>query len=189
MSSPHFPTRILLICAALAAVHALLHLATVPLLTALAPLSPPLYGLLAGVHSLVPFLARRVTATLGTATITAGIASVFVSATSPSGLLVAIPLMIAGVTIDAVVGRSDRAGPSRRSEIRYMLAAVVAGTLLFAVSLSVFSPEHLTPLLITSTLATRLVGELTAATVSMLLARALRRAGIGGLRRPPDAPQ
>ena len=176
-------TRVLLVCAALAAVHVLLHLATVGVLTVLAPLSPPLYGLAAGLHSILPFLARRLTATPGTATITAGVASVFISATSPSGAILIVPLLLAGATIDLVVWRADRHGSTRSSEARYLIAAVVAGTVLFAVSLSVFSPEHLTPLLIVGTLICRILGELAAAIISLIIARALRRAGVGRSRR------
>jgi hypothetical protein len=176
-------TRVLLTCAALAAVHVLLHLATVGILTVLAPLSPPLYGLAAGLHSIMPFLARRLTAVPGTAIITAGVASAFISATSPSGAILVIPLLLAGASIDLVVWRSDRDGSTRRSEARFLLAAVTAGLALFAISLFVFSPEHLTPLLVTGTLACRILGELGAAIVSQVIARALRRAGVGSLRR------
>jgi hypothetical protein len=165
------------VCATLAAVHLLAHLATVPLLTLLAPLSPPLYGLVAALHSVMPFLARRLTGVPGTALLTAGIAAVFVAATNVAGAIVAVPLLLAGAIIDLVVWRSD--ADSRRGEIRYYAAAIVAGAALFAVSLSVFSPEHLTPVLLAATLATRIVGELLAAALSRALAVALIRAGVG----------
>ncbi|MFS0853395.1 hypothetical protein [Microbacterium sp. 179-I 3D4 NHS] len=181
MAFPHirdrWSTRVLLICAALAAVHLLAHLATVPLLTLLAPLSPPLYGLVAGVHSILPFLARRLTGVPGTALVTASIASVFVAATNAAGAIVVVPLVLAGALIDLVVWRAD--GSSRRVELRYAAAAVVSGAALFAISLSVFSPEHLTPLLVIGTLAGRIAGELVAAGLSRLLAAALARAGVG----------
>ncbi|MGM1016995.1 MAG: hypothetical protein ACQEW8_05600 [Actinomycetota bacterium] len=183
-SGPRLSTRVLLLCGAFAAVHMLLHLATVPVLTVLAPFSPPAYGLVAGVHGLMPFLARRFTATPGTATITAGIAGVFVALASPSGFLVLVPLLVAGIVIDAVVWRVDHGGrASRRVTVRYLLAAVLAGTALFAVSLSVFSPEHLTPLLLVSTLGARIAGELIAVTLAGVLVRALERAGV---RRPGE---
>lgn len=182
---PRVTTRVLLVCGALAAVHVLLHLATVTLLTALAPFSPPLYGLAAGVHSLMPFLARRLTATPGTATLTAAVAGVFVATSNGSGIIALIPLLVAGVVIDLVVRRVDVGGeetPSRQARIavRYLVAAVSAGTALFAISLSVFSPHHLTPLLIGGTLVARVAGEIAAALLSGVLARALRRAGIRG---------
>jgi hypothetical protein len=136
----------------------------------------------------MPFLARRVTGTPGSATITAGIASVFVAATSPSGLIVVIPLLVAGITIDLVVGRTRLAIRPRRAEARYFVAAGVAGTLLFAISLAVFSPEHLTGALVIGTLIARVVGELAVAFLTMLLARALRRAGAGRGMEPTTRP-
>lgn len=181
-SGPRLSTRVLLLCGAFAAVHMLLHLATVPALTLLAPFSPPLYGLVAGIHSVMPFLARRFTATPGTATITAGIAGVFVAIVSPLGFLVLVPLLVAGIVIDAVVSRVDRSGRvSPRVTVRYLLAAVLAGAALFAVSLSVFSPEHLTPFLLIATLGARVTGELFAVTLAGALVRALDRTGV---RRP-----
>lgn len=147
------PTRVLLTCAAIAIVHILIRLATVPLFTVLAPLSPPLYGFVIGLHSLMPFLARRLTRTPGTATLTAGVAGLFTLATSPLGIIVAVPVLLAGVVIDIVVGRVDRDGrQDARVEARYLIAAVVTGCVLFAVALSVFSPEHLTPTILLLTL-------------------------------------
>lgn len=177
--SPHrrLSTRVLLICAALAAVHLLLHIATVPLLTALAPLAPPLYAFVAGLHSLMPFLARRLTDVPGAALLTGGIAAVFVSMTSPSGLIVAVPLLVAGAAIDVVVWRSR--GTSRPVRRRYLLAAVCVGTALTALSLVVFSPAHLTPPIVLGTLAGRIIGEVLVAALSGLLATALHRAGVG----------
>lgn len=168
-------TRVLLVCGALGAVHLLLHLATVPLLTALAPLSPPLYGLLAGVHSVMPFLARRLTGVPGTAVLTSAIAALFVIMSNGSGLIGGIPVVLAGAVIDLVVWRSN----GRRAEKRYLLAAAVVGTVLFALSLSVFSPAHLTPLLIAGTWVGRVVGEIAAMLLAKAAASALRRAGVG----------
>lgn len=167
----------LLICGALAAVHLLLHLATAPALTALAPLAPPVYAVVAGVHSVVPFLARRVTDAPGTAVLTGGLAAVFVSVTNGSGVIAVVPLLLAGAVIDLVVWRS--AGTGRRAEARYLLAAVCAGGALFAVSLAVFSPAHLTPPILLGAFAGRVVGELLACLLSAAVATALRRAGVG----------
>lgn len=174
-------TRVLLICGALAAVHLLLHFATLPALTALAPVSPPIYALIAGVHSLMPFLARRLTGAPGSAVLTSAIAALFVVVTNGAGLIAAVPVVLAGAVIDLVVWRST--GSGRRSQMRYLLAAVAAGAALFAVSLAVFSPEHLTPVLLFATLAARVLGEVIAALLSGLLASALTRAGVGrGIR-------
>lgn len=188
MSSPlprrRLSTRVLLIYGALAAVHLLLHFVTLPALTALAPISPPIYGLVAGVHSLMPFLARRLTGVPGSAVLTSAIAALFVVVTNGAGLIAAVPVVLAGAVIDLVVWRSSDSG--RRSQIRYLLAAVVAGAALFAVSLAVFSPEHLTPGVLFATLAARVLGEVIAALLSGLLASALMRAGVGRSIRSGD---
>lgn len=177
-------TRVLLVCGALAAVHLLLHLATVPLLTSLAPFSPPLYAIVAGVHSIVPFLARRLTGVSGSAVLTSAIAALFIVVTNGSGLIGAIPVVLAGAVIDLVLWRT--AGTGRRVEIRYLLAALAAGSVLFVVSLSVFSPEHLTPVLIGATWAGRVVGEIAAALLAAAAASALMRAGVGRTLRTDD---
>lgn len=169
----------LLVCGALAAVHLSVHLLTVPLLTLLAPLSPPLYGLAAGLHSVTPFIARRLTQVRGSAIVTSGMAALFVAATNPSGIIVVVPLLIAGAVIDLVLWPAPRRGARAPREVRYVGAGITAGVLLFAVSLSVFSPEHLTPTLITLTLICRVVGEIGAAVLSRLIVSALRRAGVG----------
>lgn len=174
------PTVALLVCGALASVHVLLHLGTVGVLTFLAPVSPPLYGLVAGLHAVMPFLARRLTRLPGSATVTAVLAGVIVALSSSSGLLVLVPLVLTGVVIDAVVWTSDRENvPGWRAETRYFLAGALSGSVLFLVSLAVFSAEHLTLVLEIATLVTRILGEVGAAAISGLLARALRRAGVG----------
>lgn len=177
------PTRVLLVCAALAGAHTVIHLAILPMLSALAPLSPPLYALVAAFHSLMPFLGRRLTGVRGAATLTSGIAAVFVAATSGLGVIAMIPLLISGIIIDAVVGASGAAGP--RAERRFAIAAVTVAAVLWAVSLTVFSPEHLTAAILAGTLVARVVGELVVVVLSRGLASALNRAGVGlTLRRP-----
>ncbi|UPL14212.1 hypothetical protein [Microbacterium galbinum] len=177
-------TRVLLICGALAAVHLLIHLATAPLLTALAPLAPPLYALVAGVHSLLPFLARRLTDVPGTAVLTSAIAAVFIAVANTAGVIVIFPLVLAGAVIDLVVWRTR--GTGARVRRRYLLAAVCAGTALFGVSVVVFSPEHLSPAILLGSFLGRIVGELLASELSGALASALHRAGVG--RNRTEAP-
>ncbi|MFJ4254079.1 hypothetical protein [Microbacterium sp. NPDC090003] len=170
-------TRVLLICGALAAVHLLIHFATAPLLTALAPLAPPLYALVAGVHSLLPFLARRVTDVPGTAVLTSAIAAVFIAVANTAGVIVIVPLVLAGAIIDLVVWRTrGTAAPARR---RYLLAAACAGTVLFGVSVVVFSPEHLSLGILLGSFLGRIAGEVLASEISGALASALHRAGVG----------
>ncbi|KZE89426.1 hypothetical protein [Microbacterium sp. TNHR37B] len=176
------PTRVLLICAALAGIHAVLHLLTLPLLSVLAPAAPPAYALVASLHSLMPFLARRVTRVPGTALITSAIAAVFVAATSSLGLIALIPLVLTGVVIDAVIWTSDTDGVRR--ETRFVVAGVSAGIALWAVSLTVFSPDHLTAAMLVATLAARVAGELAVVALSRAVAAALARAGVGRARAP-----
>lgn len=176
------PTRVLLVCATLAALHAIVQLTTLPVTGALAAAAPPAYALVASLHSLMPFLARRLTGVRGSATLTSGIAGVFVAAGSSIGVIALIPLLLTGAVIDTVVWNSDAEG--RRSEPRYLMAAVVAGIVLWAVSLVVFSPDHLTPTIIGGVLLGRIVGELVIVTLSRALASALGRAGVGRTLRP-----
>lgn len=179
------PTRVLLACAALAGIHTLIHLAVLPLLSVLAPAAPPLYALLASVHSLMPFLARRLTGARGSATLTSGIAAVFVVATSSLGVLAIVPLLLTGAVIDLTLWSRDSAGG--RSEVHYIIAGAAVGVTLWAVSLLVFSPEHLTPAIIVGTALARLVGELAIVWCSRVLAAALGRAGVGRTLRHPHA--
>jgi hypothetical protein len=83
-------------------------------------------------------------------------------------------LLVAGTVIDLTMwaGRRDRGSA-------YCVAALLAGTVLFALSLAVFSPEHLTPVLVLGTWVARVVRELVAAAISAALALALGRAGVG----------
>jgi hypothetical protein len=178
------PTRVLLTCAALAGVHAVIHLVTLPLLSVLAPTAPPVYAVVASLHSLMPFLARRLTRVAGTAVITSGIAAVFVAVTSSLGVIALVPLVLTGVVIDAVVGNSDT--DRLRHEARFVVAGVAAGVALWAVSLTVFSPDHLTAAMVAVTLAARVAGELAVVALSRAIAAALARAGVGRARKPQD---
>lgn len=177
-------TRVLLMCAALAGAHALLHFATLPLLTTLAPVAPPAYALVAGAHSVMAFLARRVTGAPGSAIVTSAIAALLVAPTSTSGLIAAAPVLLAGCVIDLALGFA----PSRRrpTEQRYFVAGALTGLALFGISLAVFSPEHLSPPIIVGAGIGRLVGEALAVILSRLIARGLLRAGVGRALRPED---
>lgn len=175
-----------MICAALGAVQVVVFLSLSALTPSLAATFPPAYAVVAGVHSVMLFLARRLTGVTGAATITALITGLLVFAFSVLGPLVLIPLLAAGLTFDAALALSARrstrggrdAAESRTPEWHYVLAATAAGAVLFFVSLPVFSAEHLTAPLLIATFAGRLVGEVGAALVAGLLARALERAGV-----------
>lgn len=170
------PTRALLVSAAFAALQTLVFFAVVPLTTMLAASAPPAYALAAGIHSLMPFLARLVTGVPGTATITAAITGLLTAAVSPIGPLAAVPMVTAAVVFDAAM--PWRTGRGRSSRWRVVVAASAAGTALFAVSLPVFSSEHLVAPILVATLVCRIVGEAAAAAVALALTAMLSRAGV-----------
>lgn len=160
--------------AAFAALQALLFFAVVPVTTMLAAAAPPAYAFVAGVHSLMPFLARLVTGVPGTATITAVITGLLTAALSPIGPLAAVPMVIAGAVFDAVM-------PWRTNRVRLrrvLVAAVAAGVALFIVSLPVFSSEHLVAPILLATLLCRVLGEAAAAVVAFVVTAMLARAGV-----------
>ena len=170
------PTRALLVAAALAALQTLLFLAVVPVTTVLAAAAPPAYAVVAGIHSLMPFLARLITAVPGTATITAGITGLLTAALSPIGPLAAVPMLTAALVFDLAMPWLSR---GRVVALwRILVAASAAAVALFAVSLPVFSSEHLVFPVLAATLIGRVVGEALAATAAWGIARLLSRAGL-----------
>lgn len=168
-------TRELLTCAALAAVQVLAFALLSPLMAALAPASPPLYALAAGIHSVMPFLARLLTATPGTATLTGLFTGLLATAFTPIGPLVIAPMVVAGLAFDLVL--PWRRGP-QPPLWRMALAAATAGAALFLVSLPVFSAEHLTVPVLAATLLGRVAGEVGAAACAVALRLALGRRGV-----------
>lgn len=178
------PTRALLVAGAFAALQTLLFLAVVPVTTLLAATAPPAYALVAGIHSLMPFLARLVTAVPGTATVTAVIAGLLTAALSPIGPLSAVPMVTAAAVFDAVM--PWRARRRRPPLWRVLLAAAAAGVALFVVSLPVFSSEHLVAPILIATLACRIIGDAAAAAAALAFTAMLSRAGV--LRSGPSVP-
>lgn len=175
----------LLTCAALAVAQSLLLIACLPALGVLAPASPPLYAVAAGVYTIMPFLARRATEAFGSATITAAMAGVMVAAVSPIGFVAAALMVVPSVIVDMTVSIMAPSGVSaRRRESAYLVAAVAAAAVLFAVSLLAFSAEHLVPVVMIGALVGRVVGEVAMAVLSRLLFVRLRRAGVLGEPRP-----
>jgi hypothetical protein len=168
---------VLLVCGSFAAVQVLVFLLVVPVTTAAAVAAPPLYALIAGVHSLMPFLARLVTGVRGTALITAALTGVIVSAVTALGPLIILPMAVAGAIFDAVLWREP--GHARRPQVaRTLVAASAAASGLFLVSLPVFSAEHLTPWILILTLAGRLAGEICAALLALVITRRLALTGV-----------
>ncbi len=178
------PTRALLVAGAFAALQTLLFLAVVPLTTMLVVTAPPAYALIAGVHSLMPFLARLVTAVAGTAIVTAVITGLLTAAVSPVGPLAAVPMVTAAVVFDALMPWRTRRRPQWW---RVLLAAAVAGVALFVVSLPVFSSEHLSAPILIATLVGRLLGEVAAAAAALAFTAMLSRAGV--VRRGTPSPR
>lgn len=163
----------LLICAALAAVQAVASLGVSPVTPAIATAAPPLYALVAAVHSVMPFLARILTRAPWSATLTAGVAGALVWPFSPIGPLFIVALVTGAAAFDvALLG-------SRSAAWRRLIpAAAFAGVSLFVVSLPVFSPDHLTPVVLTATLLGRLGGEWIALALAGGLASGLSRSGV-----------
>ncbi|MDP3952578.1 hypothetical protein [Microbacterium sp.] len=168
-------TRTLLICAALAALQTLIYVVVAPMTPVLAAAMPPLYALVAGVHSFMPFLARLLTRTLWTATITAAVAGVLVWPFSAIGPLVLVTFLAGSAAFDVALLRSGQL-----SGHRLIFAAGIAGAVLFVISLPVFSPQHLTVAILAGALLGRMLGEIGALIFATVLVRALRAAGIQG---------
>lgn len=170
-------TRVLLICAALAAVQVGLYLALAPVLVGLPAISPPLYAVVAGAHSTMIFLTPRVTGARGAATITALIAGLIIAAMSPIGLFVTLLILVPGVMIDLALLVPGASTP-RVTELRYLGAAMTAAIVLFLVSLPAFSAEHLTTWILVGAAVGRVAGETIAYVCARALAAGLARAGI-----------
>lgn len=175
MHSRRLQTRELLICAALAAVQVLAFALLSPLMVTLGQAAPPLYALAAGVHSIMPFLARLLIGAPGTATLTGLFTGVLATVFTPIGPLIIAPMVAAGLAFDLAL-------PWRRTTRppwwRVALAAAAAGVALFVVSLPVFSAEHLTLPVLAATLLGRVAGEIIAAACALALRLALVRRGV-----------
>lgn len=166
-------TRVLLVCGALAATQAMVSLATTPFTPAIAAAAPPVYAFVAGVHSVMPFLARRLTGVPWTATVTAGVTGLLMWPFTAVGPLILVAFLAGAASFDLVL---VRAGASSRR--RYLAAVAAASVALFIVSLPVFSPAHLVPLVLIGALAGRFLGEGVAAGIAILLQRGLFRTGL-----------
>ena len=170
-------TRSLLIIAAFGALGALLLIVVAPVTALLAALFPPAYAVAAGMHSVLPFLARRLVGFTWTTTIDFALVGILAIGFTPLGVLIVIPLVLTGVGFDlTLLLLLRRRGPLRLWH--QLVAALVTAVLLFLVSLPVFSPHDLTPLLLLLTLAGRVVGQLAAAGIAWAIGGRVLRAGI-----------
>jgi hypothetical protein len=173
-------TRALLITAAFAALGAVLLILVAPITSLLAALFPPAYALAAGLHSVLPFLARRLLGIPWVTTIAFALVGVVSIGFTPLGVLIVIPLVLTGVTFDLTLLLLGRRGPAKAWH--YHVAAAVTGVALFLVSLPVMSADDLAPGILALTLCGRLLGQFGASALSAAIARGVERAGIV----PPD---
>ena len=174
--SRRLSTRALLIIAAFAALGALLLILIAPVTGLLAALFPPAYAVAAGIHSILPLLARRLVGFPWTTTIAFALVGILAIGFTPLGVLIVIPLVVTGAGFDVTLLLL-----ARRSEPRlwhFLVAALVTAALLFLVSLPVFSPRDLTPWILLLTLAGRIVGQLAAAGVAWAIGRSVLAEGI-----------
>lgn len=150
-----------------------------PITPGIAALAPPIYALVAGVHSIMPFTARLMLGFFGAATLTGFFAGVIAGSFSVIGFFVIVPLTISGLVFDAALWalKTWRAGVAR------IVAATLAGIVLFGMSLPVFSEEHLTVALVVLTLLARIASEICALLVAGVLARRLAKSGVGARPR------
>lgn len=176
---PHASTtRRYLTCGGLAAVQAVIILASTPLTIAAANLAPPVYALLSVLSVLLIHLAPRVVGLGSAATLTAALTALVIVPFSAIGFLAAVPLIVQGGVIDLTLRVTKR-----RRAAHFALAGVFASTAAFLVSLPVFSADHLVPVILVATLGARIVAGVTASLVAGWIARALRAAGVGEVSR------
>lgn len=180
--SRRLSTRALMIIAAFAALGALLLILIAPVTGFLAALFPPAYAVAAGIHSILPLLARRLVGFPWTTTVASALVGILAIGFTPLGVLIVIPLVVTGAGFDVTLLLL-----ARRNEPRlwhFLVAALVTAALLFLVSLPVFSPRDLTPWILLLTLAGRIVGQLAAAGVAWAIGQSVLAAGI----MPASAP-
>ncbi|WP_223692700.1 hypothetical protein [Leifsonia poae] len=183
-------TRALLTCAAFGALGAILLAVISPATGALAAFAPPLYAVVAGMHSVLPFLAGRVLGFRFAATTVACFVGLLAGPFTPISFLVVVPLAVSGLVYDLSLARRGRGRAAGRTAL--LVAAALSGVALFLVSLPVMSPEHLIAPILLATLFGRLLGQIAASSVAGALAERLRRAGLDRAlrerssdRRPP----
>jgi hypothetical protein len=169
-------TRSLLIIAAFAALGALVLILIAPVTATLAALFPPAYALVAGVHSVLPFLARRLVGFAWATTVTCALVGILTIGFTPLGVLILVPLVITGLGFDLTLLLLGRRGQVR--PWHHVIAAVVTAVLLFVVSLPVMSPDDLAVPILLLTLLGRLAGQLAAVAAAWAMGTRVLKAGI-----------
>jgi len=177
-------TRDLLTCAVLGVATAVLMIAIAPTTAVVAAVSPPAYALIAGYSVIAPLLALRLMERSGVATITAFCCAIVTWPFTALGLLVFIALVGPAIAMDLAFLLRRRLGTGRAVWVSAGVGAIV----IFFLSLPVFSPDHLTATILTLTLIARLASYALACWIALLLARALRAAGIAR-RTPTKSPR
>jgi hypothetical protein len=174
-------TRALLVCQAFGAIGAVLLLIVAPFTSLVAAVFPPLYALLAGLHSILPFFARRALGFTWAATAVGATAGLLGGAFTPIGLLIMVPLVLSGFCYDLTLLVARRIAPrSERSPWSHLSAAVASAVALFLVSLPIMSPERLGFWIMAATFAGRVIGQVAASLLAGALAHRVER--VGGLR-------
>lgn len=171
----------LLQCAAIGAVAAVLIVALTPVTSSLALLSPVLYAFVGSISSFGPLVAARWIRAPGSMLLTAVIAGVLAIPFTALGFLIVIALGLPALVGELVLllGRFSR---TRREAVWY-LAAVAYAVTLFAISLPVIDPSVLSVWVVILTLLGRITSILVLAYLATRVERALARAG---LRRRRD---
>lgn len=167
-------TRWILVLRAATAVQAVLVIAFGPVGTALASTSPPLYALAAWVSLLATSTLCQFELRPGMITAAALGAAALASPFSTLGLLLIPFLGIQALVMELATHLARRLSPWARA-----LTVNIAGqTVAFFMSLVVFEPENLVPLMIAPVALARLGGALILTVVSTYIAGRLRAAGL-----------
>jgi hypothetical protein len=171
-------TRALLTVAVFGAVGALTSIALMPLTTVLAITAPLLYAAVASLTATSGMLALRWTRMPGSVVLTAVIAGLLTAAFTPLGALVIIALMGPAAMIEIVFLAF---GYRLKSRIAWLAAPAAGGATIAALSLAVIEASLLTPWFIALLFVIRIVAYIACARLSLSIARALERAGVGPL--------
>jgi hypothetical protein len=173
---PVWSTSMLLQCAAIGAVSAVLIVALTPVTYSLALLSPVLYAFVGSISSFGPLVAARWLRAPGSMLLTAVIAGVLAIPFTPLGFLIVIALGLPALVGELVL-LLGRFSHTRRETVWYLAVAVFALTL-FAISLVVIDPSALSAWVVVLTLLGRLASLLVLAYLATRVERALARAGV-----------
>lgn len=147
-----------------------------PFSVAFAAFSPPLYAVVAGAYSIMPFLARGLLGYRWAATLVGCFAGLLAAPVSPIGFLLVIPFAGAGAAYDSTLWAFTKNRPSAYVPGWILVVgALLSALILFLVSLPVMSPPDRMAGVLAATLAGRVVGQLAAAALAGVLVRMLRR--------------